>query len=94
MDKKYHKFFIWITEIMNSISFEDSQLNVGDNYYIYIEDGNAHVSCYFWFDSLEQLLLSIKEHCDFWQWGNGLEQAKHDLSNIVDSQLPRGKFKG
>jgi hypothetical protein len=77
---------------MNSISFEDSQLNVGDNYYIYIEDGNAHVSCYFWFDSLAQSLLSIKEHCDFWQWGNGLEQAKHDLSNIIDSQLPTAEF--
>ena len=77
---------------MNSISFDESQFNVGDNYYIYIEDGNAHVSCYFWFDSLEQLLLSIKDHCDFWQWGNGLEQAKYDLSNIIDSQLPTAEF--
>jgi hypothetical protein len=37
-------------------------------------------------------LLSIKEHCDFWQWGNGLEQVKHDLSNIIDSQLPTAEF--
>ncbi|MBV5300183.1 MAG: hypothetical protein J0649_00140 [Methylococcales bacterium] len=77
---------------MNSISFDESQLNVGDNYYIYIEDCNAHVSCYFWFDSLAQFFLFIKEHCDFWQWGNGLEQAKLDLSNIIDRQLPTAEF--
>jgi len=77
---------------MNSISFDESQFNVGDNYYIYIKDGNTHVSCYFWFDSPAQFFLSIKEHCDFWSWGNGLEQAKHDLSNIIDSQLPTAEF--
>lgn len=65
------------------ISFEDSQNNVGDKYFMYIIDGGAHVSCFFWFSSSEQLLNSIMNYMDYWQWGNGFEEALQDLSGII-----------
>lgn len=65
------------------ISFEDSQNNVGDKYFIYIIDGNAHVSCFFWFSSPDQLLNSIINYMDFWQWDNGSDEALDDLTNII-----------
>jgi hypothetical protein len=65
------------------ISFESSQGNLGDDYYVYIIDLNGHVSCFFWFDTISQFIASIAAYGDFWMWGNDWTKAKEKLESIV-----------
>lgn len=82
---------IQMTEFQNNacgIDFEEAQENPGSAYFLFtIQDGASSgggASCYFWYDSPEQLLNSIKSHMDFWNWGNGIENASLAIAKIID----------
>jgi hypothetical protein len=66
------------------IDFYESQTDAGKPIFIYTIDSNAHVSCYFWFDSYCQLLASIIEHGDFWHWNADWSDAKRALTDIIE----------
>ena len=72
-----------------SRDFYDAQSYGGDNYFLYIIQEGEHegggTSCYFWFSSPSQLLASIKNHMDFWEWAEGWEEASAKLAEIIDS---------
>ena len=71
------------------IDFFEAQNNVGDTYFLFtIQEGasaGGGVSCYFWYESPEQLLSSIKKRMDFWNWGNGFDVASAALVKIIDA---------
>lgn len=71
------------------IDFLDAQSNVGAPYFLFtIQEGasaGGGVSCYFWFESPEQLIGSIKNQMDFWTWGNGCDEASVALAKIIDT---------
>ena len=70
------------------IDFEEAQENPGSAYFLftiqYGKSSGGGTSCYFWYDTAEQLLKSIKTHMDFWHWGNGFENACLALTKIID----------
>ena len=71
------------------IDFWTAQEDPGNAYFLFtIQDGaysGGGTSCYFWYDSEEQLLNSIKSHMDFWNWGNGFDDAAVALAKIIDA---------
>lgn len=74
----------------SGIDFLDAQENVGSAYFLFtIQDGataGGGTSCYFWYDSSEQLLDSIKSRMDFWNWGNRFDDASVALAKIIDTE--------
>ena len=80
----------------SGIDFYDAQQNVGDPFFLFtIQLGGVTgggVSCYFWYESAEQLLNSIKNHLDFWNWHNGTEKASAEISKIIDSYKKPGSL--
>ena len=65
--------------------FSEAQFRISEEYFLYIIESGEHAgggtSCYFWFDSFQQLLDSIKENYDFWEWGNDF--VEDDLNRII-----------
>jgi hypothetical protein len=73
-----------MTPDVEPIDFYESQTDTGKPVYINTIDSNAHVSCFFWFDSYCQLSASIIEHGDFWDWNTDWSDAKQALIDIIE----------
>ena len=73
----------------SGIDFYEAQQNVGDSYFLFTiqkgETAGGGVSCYFWFESFEQMINSIRLHMDFWDWENGFDEASKVISQIIDT---------
>jgi hypothetical protein len=65
--------------------FSDAQFRDSEEYFLYVIESGEHAgggtSCYFWFESFAQLLESIKENYDFWEWQNDF--VGDDLNKII-----------
>lgn len=74
-------------ETGDSIDFYEAQGNIGDSYFLYISQNpeTDPVSCYFGFSSAEQLLNSLVQHLDFWEWSEGSEEASEAMKKIIAS---------
>jgi hypothetical protein len=68
--------------------FYDAQYREKEEYFVCIDQPGEHAgggtTCYFWFSSPAQLLNSIKNHMDFWEWSDGWADAAEHLAKIIE----------